>query len=353
MLETALTADYSLVKCEKADTLGNLQFNKTTRNFNPDMARAGRITIAEAEEIVEPGELDPENIHCAGIYVDRVVQGINEQHRIEKVTLKTDGGRVNISAKNEKLRQQRIKIARRAAAELKDGMFANLGIGMPTTTANFIDPNANVFLHSENGMLGIGPYPEPGDEDSDLINAGKETVTLKTGGCFLNSTEAFSIIRGNHLDLTMLGAFQVSTNGDVANWTIPGKLLKGMGGAMDLISNVKKVFILMSLVDKHGKCKIVNSLDLPATGVGKVNKVITEYGVFKFLRPKDSGYFDTIHKSNMVMTEISRDTSKAEIEKIMAGIDFSFADDLKIMEDNSSQHQPDMDEWEEILNFFN
>jgi len=204
LLEEALSGDFSFVKCHKADKEGNLTFYGTARNFNPDCATAGKIVIAEADEIVEVGELNPNDIHCPGIYVDRVVKGIKEQKRIEKLTLKTAEG-VKISAKNDEEREIRIKIAKRAAGEIHPNTYVNLGIGMPTTVANFVDPSLNVYFHAENGLVGIGEYPEPGHEHPDLINAGKETITIKKGGALISSSTAFSIIRGGHLDMSILG----------------------------------------------------------------------------------------------------------------------------------------------------
>jgi len=161
-------------------------------------------------------------------------------------------------------------------------MYVNLGIGMPTTTANFVDPKLNVYFHSENGLLGIGEYPEPGKEDPDLINAGKETVTVKTGGVIVPSSMAFSIIRGGHLDITILGGLQVGANGDLANWIIPGKLVKGMGGAMDLVSSVKRVIVLMALTDKYGDKKFKATTELPVTGPRCVSTLITDKALFDF-----------------------------------------------------------------------
>lgn len=150
----------------------------------------------------------------------------------------------------------RIKIAKRAAGEIKRNMYVNLGIGMPTTTANYVDPSLNVYFHSENGLLGIGEYPDVGEEDPDLINAGKETVTIKKGGAIMHSSMTFDIIRGDHLDISILGGLQVGANGDLSNWVIPGKLIKGMGGAMDLVSSVRRIIVVMSLLDKGGSYKL-------------------------------------------------------------------------------------------------
>lgn len=204
LLEESLSGDYAFVKCYKADKEGNLTFHRTARNFNPDVAMAGKIVIAEADMIVETGTLDPDEIHVPSIFVDRVVLGIKEQKRIEKLTLKM-GNSVSIQAKTEEERHMRIKIAKRAANEIKQNMYVNLGIGMPTATANYVDPKLNVFFHSENGLLGIGEYPTVGNEDPDLINAGKETVTIKKGGAIMPSSQTFGIIRGDHLDISILG----------------------------------------------------------------------------------------------------------------------------------------------------
>jgi 3-oxoacid CoA-transferase subunit B len=155
-------------------------------------------------------------------------------------------------------------------------MYVNLGIGMPTTAANYVDPKFNVYILSENGLLGTGNYPTPGHEDPDLINAGKETVTVKMGGSVVNSSTAFSIIRGNHLALSIIGGMQVNQAGDLANWIIPGKLVKGMGGAMDLVSSVKRIIVVMSLTDKYGEMKFKKSIDLPITGPRCVSLLITE-----------------------------------------------------------------------------
>lgn len=170
----------------------------------------------------------------------------------------------------------RVKIAKRAAAEIRPNQYVNLGIGMPTTVANFVDPQNNVYFHAENGLLGIGEYPEVGHEDPDLINAGKETVTIKKGGVIVPSSMAFGIIRGGHLDMSILGGLQVAQNGDLANWIVPGKMVKGMGGAMDLVSSVKRIIVLMSLTDKFGDKKFRKQTDLPITGPGVVDTLITD-----------------------------------------------------------------------------
>ncbi|KMY48887.1 3-oxoacid CoA-transferase subunit B [Peribacillus loiseleuriae] len=211
----------------------------------------------------------------------------------------------------------RKRILERAVKELQDGMCVNLGIGMPTLIANMIPEDVDVMLQTENGLLGIGAYPKELEVDPDLINAGKETVTAKAGASYFDSAESFSMIRGGHIDLAILGGMEVSKNGDLANWMIPGKMVKGMGGAMDLVQGAKRIVVIMDHVNKHGESKVKNTCTLPLTGQGVVHCLITDLAVFHF------------PESGMELVELQKGVTLDEV-KVKTEAVFVVSESLKV-----------------------
>ena len=263
VLETALKADFALIRAYQSDRLGNLVYKGTSKNFNSVMVTAATISIVEVDKIVETGAIESALIDTPLLYVDRIVE---------------------IKENNEKNRLNREIIAMRVAKELQDGDVVNLGIGIPSLCSQFIPEGKTVIYHSESGVLNYGPMAEEGFEDQDLINASGQFLAPVDGMSFFSSSDAFAMIRGGHIDVTVLGALQVSKSGDLANWMIPSRGIGNVGGAMDLAVGAKKVIVAMEHNDKNGSSKIVNECSFPLTSKSCVSLIVTDIAVIQVVK---------------------------------------------------------------------
>ena len=269
-----LRADVAFLRAHRADECGNLVYRMTEQNFNKAMATAADLVIAEVEEIVPLGALDPDHIHTPGCFVDVLVEA--------KTSLADLGSSADIRSAGKAPDSMRLQIARRALAELRAGDIVNLGVGIPTLIADLIGPEQGIILHTENGMLGVGPAPETGGALEHPVNAGKIPVTVLPGSSYFDSAESFGMIRGGHIDVAIMGGLQVDQSGNLANWAVPSKPLLGVGGAMDLASGAGRLIITMKHTDRAGASKVVRECSLPLTAVGAVDLLITELAVFAF-----------------------------------------------------------------------
>lgn len=275
VFQPAIRGNVALLRAWKGDTAGNLVYRMTEQNFNKAMAMAADTVIVEVENLVPVGDLDPNEIHTQGNFVDYIVQA--------HTTLEELGSSASIKGGAKKVSEARTNIAKRAFQELKRGDVVNLGVGIPTLVADLITPEHGIILHTENGMLGVGPAPEEGGAMEFPVNAGKIPVTALPGSSYFDSADSFAMIRGGHIDVAIMGGLQVDEQGNLANWAVPGKPLLGVGGAMDLASGAKRLIITMTHTSRDGRPKIVPTCTLPLTALSAVSMVITDKAVFEFV----------------------------------------------------------------------
>ena len=275
VFQPALRADVALIRAWTADAAGNLAYRMTEQNFNRAMATAADLVIAEVEECVPAGELRPESVHTPGCYVDYLVPVTTSEADL--------GSSASIAESGKRAGGLRMQLARRALAELRPGDIVNLGVGIPTLVADLITPAHGIILHTENGMLGVGPAPASGGAMEYPINASKIPVTALAGSSYFDSADSFAMIRGGHVDVAIMGGLQVDEQANLANWAAPGKPLLGVGGAMDLASGAKRLIVTMTHASRDGSSKIVPACTLPLTATGAVDAIITELAVFRFV----------------------------------------------------------------------
>ena len=302
VFQPAIRANVALIRAWSADTTGNLAYRMTEQNFNRAMATAADLVIAEVEECVPAGELPPESIHTPGSYVDYLVP--------VKTTAADLGSSASIADSGKKADGLRMKLARRALAELRPGDIVNLGVGIPTLVADLITPAHAIILHTENGMLGVGPAPESGGAMEYPINASKIPVTALPGSSYFDSADSFAMIRGGHVDVAIMGGLQVDEQANLANWAAPGRPLLGVGGAMDLASGAKRLIVTMTHASRDGQSKIVPVCTLPLTAAGAIDVIITDLAVFRFC------------EGRLTLTELMEGASLEEVRaKTAAGFE--------------------------------
>lgn len=270
----ALRGDVAFIRAWRADAAGNLIYRMTEQNFNRVMATAADIVIAEVEHIAKIGEIEPEHIHTPGCFVDYLVQA--------STTAEDLGSSASVKDSSKRVDEARINMARRALRELNAGDVVNLGVGIPTLVADLIAPEDGVIMHTENGMLGVGPEPKEGGALDYPVNAGKIPVTALPGSSYFDSVDSFAMIRGGHIDVAIMGGLQVDEKGNLANWAVPDRPLLGVGGAMDLATGAKKLIVTMTHTNRDGSSKIVPRCNLPLTAEKAVDLVITDLAVFNY-----------------------------------------------------------------------
>ena len=270
-----LSGDVAFIRAWKADTAGNLVYKMTESNFNHVAATAAKLVIVEVEQIVPEGEIDPNSVHTPGCFVDFLC----EAH----TTLEELGSSGSIANSEKKASKSRMEMAREALTELKRGDVVNLGVGIPTLVADLITAEHGITMHSENGMLGVGPEPEDGGAMDFPVNAGKIPVTALPGSSYFDSASSFGLIRGGHIDVAIMGGLQADEEGNLANWAVPGKPLLGVGGAMDLALGARKLIVTMKHCGPDGVSKIVPRCTLPRTASGVISVLITDIAKFRFI----------------------------------------------------------------------
>lgn len=320
LLETALRADFALLRAQAADTEGNLVYRRSARSFHPPFATAAAVTIAEVDDVHAPGALDPEAIATPGIFVQRLVRRETPLTKEQVLTLMRGTGRTVTTTENTRANKRGLSpelMALRAARLLSPGQYVNLGIGLPTLVSDFLPED--VTLHAENGVLGYGALAQAGEEDIDLYNASSQLVTLLPGASFFHSADAFAMARGGHLDTVILGGFQVAENGDLANWKSPTMKAGAVGGAMDLAAGARSVIVVMFHQTNTGEAKLLRTCSYPLTARRCVSWVVTDLALIR------------IDGEGFVLHELAPGVSVDEVQAATAA-PLRLAADLKTME---------------------